>query len=91
MENSIHIPYPFEVLSQAPIDVRLVLSKAEMKAVVSARMPDVYVAVCTDDGNLYVYNKENTKDDETGKFRLYKSATPISDEYIHSLFGSEGY
>lgn len=67
---AINFPNGFRITSQEPIDTRLVLTKAEMKATVDARMPDVYVAICKDDGKLYTFDKTNSVDAETGKFRL---------------------
>ena len=69
----INFPNGFRITSQEPIDSRLVLTKAEMKASIDARMPDVYLAVCKDDGKVYLYNKNNEVDDVTGKFRLQEA------------------
>jgi len=68
---AIILPQGFRITSQDPIDSRLLLSKSEMLDVVDAQMPSKYLAVCKDDGKIYVYNVNNTVDPETGKFRLY--------------------
>lgn len=66
----IKLPDSFIVTTDKPIDTRLTLTKADMRDTLDARMPDVYLAVCKDDGKLYLYKKSNEFDDETGKFRL---------------------
>lgn len=70
---AIKIPVSIDVISANPIDTRLVLSKDEMFDTIDAKMPDVYFAICSDDGNLYIYNKQNDLDPDTGKYRLVKS------------------
>ena len=69
----INLPDSFLVTTDKPIDTRLVLTKAEMKSQIDARMPDVYMAICKDDGKLYLYNKQNDIDEELGKFRVYEA------------------
>lgn len=63
----------FTVGSSDPIDSRLVLSKEQMKTVNDNVFPEKYIAVCKDDGNIYIYQKSNEPDAELGKFRLFKS------------------
>ena len=56
----------------APIDSRLVLTKEEMlTAEDDFYMPEVYLAVCSDDGQLYVFDANNDADPETGKFKKF--------------------
>lgn len=69
---AITLPSGFIVTNQQPIDSRLVLSKAEMVATVDARMPQVYMCMCKDDGKIYIYNVDNTVDVSTGKFRKFE-------------------
>lgn len=69
----ISLPQGFKVGTAEAIDSRLVLSKNEMLAVKDSLMPQIYFAVCKDDNSIYIYNKANTIDPETGKFRLYNS------------------
>lgn len=71
----ISLPQGFKVGTAEAIDSRLTLSKAEMLDIKDASMPAIYFAICKDDNNIYVYNKTNTIDLETGKFRVYASAT----------------
>lgn len=68
---------PFLAKVNAPIDSRLVLSKKEMLEIEEANQPDVYFALCKEDGHFYLYNKNSISNTETGKFTL------ISD-YINS-------
>ena len=68
----IQIVQGFEVKTREAIDNRLVLSKQEMFDTNDNHMPDKYFAVCSDDGYLYVYNKDSAIiSSETGKFRKY--------------------
>lgn len=71
----IQLPQGFKVNAKEPIDVRLILTKAEMLIINDSIMPDMYFAICKDDGKLYVYNKANEQDDLTGKYRLYGTDT----------------
>ena len=62
----------FEVNTREAIDNRLVLSKEQMLNTNDNYMPDKYFAVCTEDGYLYIYNKNTTEiSEETGKFSKY--------------------
>lgn len=72
---AIKIPVSIDVISANPIDTRLVLSKDEMFDTIDVKMPEVYFTICRDDGNLYIYNKQNEIDPDTGKYRLVKSDT----------------
>ena len=76
---AIKFPNGFNITSQEPIDQRLVLTKEQMRSVVEARMPDVYVAICKDDGKLYTFNKANVFDDDTGKFRLHSADVTVDE------------
>ena len=73
---AIKVPVSIEVISANPIDSRFVLSQAEMRSVIDAKMPKVYFAVCSDNGNLYTYNKDNEVDPTTGKYRLVETDIP---------------
>lgn len=50
-----------------------ILSKEQMLAVVDTNMPDQFFAICKDDGFIYKYEKTNTSDVETGKFKKFTS------------------
>lgn len=70
----ISLPQGFKVGAAEAIDSRLTLSKAEMLAIKDDLMPTVYLAVCKDDNSIYIYNKDNSVDPETGRFRVYMSS-----------------
>lgn len=73
---AININTGFHVGSAAPIDDRAYLSKAQMLAINESIYPDYFLAVCSDDGGLYVYNKSAVASAETGKFvALHTDAT----------------
>lgn len=61
---------PFLVQKPFAIDTRMVLSKAEMRDIDDAGMPDTYFALCKEDGHFYVYYKEAEINEETGKYSL---------------------
>lgn len=63
----------FSYGAAVPVDDRLVLTKAQMLLVDDNVWPDLYPTWCPDDGIQYLYNKTNTMDPETGKFRAVKS------------------
>ena len=67
------LPQGFKVLSSEPMDARILLTKEEMKNINQNIMPDIYFALCKDDGKLYLYNKNNSFNDVTGYFSLYES------------------
>lgn len=74
----INLPQGFKVGAAEAVDSRLTLSKAEMLTIKDSLMPTIYLAVCKDDKAIYIYNKDNSVDPETGKFRVYAGGS--SDE-----------
>lgn len=52
-------------------------TKADMKAVRSTRMPEMFIASCVEDGKVYLYNKKNEDDPDTGKWRILTGATSV--------------
>ena len=48
--------------------------------------PDVYFALCKDDGQFYLYSKGNESNEETGKFILINKAVEVD---IKGLDGGE--
>lgn len=75
---AIKINSNFQVGSPEPLDTRTVLTKAEMKAIDDSIMPDIYYALCLDDGGLYIYNKQNSIDVVTGKFTHFNGGGDTS-------------
>ena len=67
----INLPQGFKVGAAEAVDSRLTLSKTEMLTIKDSLMPAVYLAVCKDDNAIYIYNKDNQVNPETGKFRVY--------------------
>lgn len=71
----IQVVQGFKLSTRDAIDNRLLLTKAEMKAMNDNQMPDKYFAVCKDNGCLYLYDKSRvTNDSETGKFEQFSSS-----------------
>ena len=62
---SIEINTGFKIGSSSPIDNRQYLNKQDMLNINDNIMPDVYFAVCIDDGKFYLYNKTNTPNVDT--------------------------
>lgn len=85
---AIQLPQGFNIGSIEPIDSRLVLSFGDMLSINDDIMPDTYLAVCNDDGKLYVYKKSNTVDPTTGKFRLQSGGSGGSGELESDLIVS---
>ncbi len=72
------LPQGFEITSKQPIDTRILLKKTAMLSMNDNIMPIKYFAICVDDGKLYLYNKANEVDPETGKFRVLESNVDLS-------------
>ena len=63
-----------DITTASAVDKRIYLTKAEMlTAEDNLNLPDVYLAVCPDDGKLYLYNVTNEASAETGKFKRIES------------------
>ena len=63
-----------DITTAAAVDKRIYLTKAEMlTAEDTFNLPDVYFAVCPEDGKLYLYNVNNVASAETGKFKQIES------------------
>ena len=63
-----------DITTASAVDKRIYLTKTEMlTAEDNLNLPDVYLAVCPDDGKLYLYNVDNTASAETGKFKRIES------------------
>ena len=71
----ISLPQGFKVGAAEAVDSRLTLSKTEMLTIKDSLMPAVYLAVCKADQAIYIYNKDNSVDPETGKFRVYENGS----------------
>lgn len=76
-------PQGFEINNTEPVDARLVMTKAEMLAVKKPRMPEHYFCLCADDNQIYIYNKSNEVNVETGRFRVVESG--VDEDTIKAL------
>lgn len=77
---------PFLYQMPIPVDTRLILSKKEMLEVNEGFLPDIYFALCKDDGHFYLYNKKSEFSLETGKFTLIHE---VIETHIKGLDGGE--
>lgn len=66
-----------KVITADPIESRLTLTKEQMLAIKDEQMPSVYFAICPDDGNFYLYNKENELDKLTGRYRIINESAIV--------------
>ena len=75
---AINIASGFYVGASLSIDERFVLTKTQMKDMNENLIPDVYFCVCSDNGKLYIYNKNNTVDENLGKYRVLEGENTSS-------------
>lgn len=73
------MPVPFasniELLTKLPNFTRdMFPTKAEMKAFAEYNLPDIFITTCKEDGNVYVFNRNNTIDAATGKWRAINAS-----------------
>ena len=88
---AIELPQGLKITSKQPVDTRILLKKSAMLTVDENMMPAKYFAICMDDGKLYLYNKSNDINSETGKFRVLEANVDLSNyatkESVESLAG----
>ena len=93
MANTITVGASFKISNADPIDRRLVLTKAEMLAMNDLKMPrsDIrkYFALCVDDNQFYVYDKDAEPNEETGKFKCIMKYLQKASEEEDGLMSSE--
>lgn len=77
-ENTIQLPSSLEIKSRNPIDIRILLTKAQMLAIDYRQLPEKYFAICKDDGKLYLYDVANENNAETGKYRVLEAGVDLS-------------
>lgn len=68
----------WNVGTKDPIDTRFQMTKAQMKSAIEALTPSPYPCWCIDDGKMYVFNKNNEVNEETGKYKLFESGSSSS-------------
>lgn len=91
---AININTGFHVGAALPIDDRAYLTKAQMLAVDENIYPDYFLAVCADDGFLYMFDKNMTAENvsaETGKFKLFSEDASRSEEATIELIKKHAY
>ena len=60
----------FDIGAPVPVDSKLVVStKAGLTTINENIWPEGYLTICLEDKQLYIFNKTNEVDAETGKFR----------------------
>lgn len=62
----------FNVTAKEAIDVRIIKTKEEMRALTppqERRLPDIYFCLCADDKKFYIFDINATANEETGKYR----------------------
>ena len=91
---AININTGFHVGAALPIDDRAYLTKAQMLAVDENIYPDYFLAVCADDGFLYMFDKNMTAENvsaETGKFKLFSEDASGSEQGVIELIKKHAY
>lgn len=80
---AINLPSGLNITTIEAVDSRILLTKEQMKNMADAKMPDKYFCVCLDDSNLYIYNKNATPNEVTGKFTSFNSDSITSEDELH--------
>lgn len=75
---AINVSQAFHRTSANAIDETLTLTKAQMVATNDNLMPEKYLTICQDDGKIYLYDKSNSIDVSTGRFRVFEGAGSIT-------------
>lgn len=78
----------FQIGGSDSVDSRLVLTKAEMLNMKDSGMPETYFCTDKETGEIYTYNKTNTADPTTGKFRKFTSGVSPEKKTIVKTFTS---
>lgn len=73
------MPVPFasniELLSKLPNFSRDMFdTKSAMKSFPEYNLPDIFITTCKEDGNVYVFNRNNEVNTETGKWRAINAS-----------------
>ena len=67
---SVKVDLPFELQNNSPVDAKQNFKTlAEMKNFDERFLSDTAMCTCDEDGKLYIFNKLNTVDPDTGKWR----------------------
>ena len=80
MDVKVKVDLPFELQNNSPVDAKQNFKTlAEMKNFDERFLSDTAMCTCDEDGKLYVFNKLNTIDTTTGKWRV-QGASAVVDE-----------
>lgn len=82
---ALFISAPFQRGGAFPIDVDFVKTKLQMRSTNDAVMPSAYFCVGEEDGEIYIYRKSNTVDEETGKYRMLDTGMGLRFEPVDEL------
>lgn len=81
----------FAVKAPVPLDERTVLTRQQMCEISDNTLPDVYYAVSSENGKLYIYNKDNESEPYAeggyGKYREVKAGSNDDYEIVLTLPG----
>ena len=80
---AINLPSGLNITTIEAVDSRILLTKEQMKNMVDAKMRKKYLCICLDDNNLYIYNKDATPNEVTGKFTSFNSDSITSEDELH--------
>lgn len=82
---SITLTNGFNIKGKEVVDARMVLSKKEMLNIKKTTMPEKYFCLCSDDSSIYVYDKSNEYNDETGLFKKISKASILEEDIISGI------
>lgn len=89
---SVKVDLPFELQNNSPVDAKQNFKTlAEMKNFDERFLSDTAMCTCDEDGKLYIFNKLNTVDTTTGKWReVGASATDLIEKDNTTAVSSKG-
>ena len=73
----------FNITTIEALDSRILLTKNLLKNMVDEKKKKKYFCICLDDNNLYIYNKDATPNEVTGKFTSFNSDSITSEDELH--------
>lgn len=57
----------------------------DMKDFKETRLPEIYIASCVEDGNVYIYNQKNEPDEKTGRWRVLRADSATSSDITSNV------
>lgn len=83
---SVKVDLPFELQNNSPVDAKQNFKTlAEMKNFDERFLSDIAMCTCDEDGKLYVFNKLNTVDTTTGKWRVQGASAEVDEMTVTEL------